>query len=208
MVVSYVRATIVAEATNGTFGKNKLAKFIATDDPVASADTAGWVIDGDEVSQFVMSEHSVGVLAMMTARMSTYDGRLVGPLLDPEVSFFVVFTVIVVVIVIVVVVTIDCVIVILIVVVMGIVTVFVIVIVYRHLYRHRNLYCYRGRCGDRGRCRCDIAIGIVMVVVIVMAMVILVFIVITGRSLVRRRHSGDHRRRSHQRNVREEEQAG
>ena len=41
VVVSYVRATIVAEATNGTFGKNKLAKFIATDDPVASADTAG-----------------------------------------------------------------------------------------------------------------------------------------------------------------------
>ena len=107
----------------------RLADFITTDDSAASADTAGGVIDSDEVSQVVLCEYSIGGLGE-DGGANVSDVHLFDPLLGCWSIVFVIVVVIVMVIVIVIVIVVPAVFVIAIVVVviMAFVTVFVVVI--------------------------------------------------------------------------------
>ena len=62
VTIADIHATILAEDTNGRFGKkNKLADFITINDPASGTRAHRWVAGGDEVSQLVLlPEHSVG----------------------------------------------------------------------------------------------------------------------------------------------------
>ena len=87
MAVSDIRNTTLAEATIRMLGrKNKLAECVTTNEPATNTDTAGWVIDGDEVSGLLPSRHPVGGLSE-DGGANVCDGHLFDPLLDPEASF-------------------------------------------------------------------------------------------------------------------------
>ena len=54
MAIADIRATILAEASNGMSGRKKPADFITIDDPASGICVRRWFIGGDALSELVL----------------------------------------------------------------------------------------------------------------------------------------------------------